>query len=82
VLGVEEHLVPNGEEHAGVPPVRVELSLAPFLPILQQHPHLASHLRQQAGSRVAVTRRRRRVRWCCDSAAISSGRRGCWPRSA
>jgi hypothetical protein len=60
VLCVEEHLVPHCEAH--VPPVRFELSLAPVLQLLQQRQHLAGarHLRQQAGSRVAVTR----VWWC------------------
>ena len=38
MLGVEEHFVPHGE--ANVPPVRVELLLAPVLPLLQQRPHL------------------------------------------
>ena len=36
--GAEEHFVPHGE--ANVPPVRVELLLAPVLPLLQQRPHL------------------------------------------
>jgi hypothetical protein len=44
--------------------VRVELCLAQVLPFLQQRAHLARHLRQQAGSRVAVTRRLRRVLRC------------------
>jgi len=57
VLGVEQHLVPHGEAH--VPPLRVEFRLAPILPLLQQRPHLARHLRKQAGSRVAVACRRR-----------------------
>ena len=52
---VEQHLVPDGEAH--VPAVRVELRLAPVLPLLQQCPHLARYLRQQVGRRRSVASR-------------------------
>jgi hypothetical protein len=42
VLCVEEHFVPHGEAHA-VPPVLVELRLAPVLLLLQQHQHLGRY---------------------------------------
>jgi hypothetical protein len=55
VVCVEEHLVPHGEAH--VPPVRVELLLAPVLLLLQQRAHLARHPRHQVGSPTQPRRR-------------------------
>ena len=53
MLGVEEHLVPRCEPH--VPPVSVELRLAPVLPLLEQRPHLGRYASHEVGYSLAIT---------------------------
>ena len=50
---VEQHIVSRGKLH--VPSESVKLSLAPVLPLLQQHPHLSRHAARKGRSGMAAS---------------------------